>query len=67
MLGIIPEDDNILISTNRGDPAVLDMHSRAGQAYRNIALRLLGEAVPFLAMEKPRGLFGRVKRLMGFK
>lgn len=67
LLGIIPEDDNILISTNKGDPAVLDMQSRAGQAYRNIARRLLGEAVPFLAMEKPRGLLRRVKRLMGFK
>ena len=67
LLGIIPEDDNILISTNKGDPAVLDMQSRAGQAYRNIARRLLGESVPFLAMEKPRGLLGRVKRLMGFK
>ena len=36
LLGIIPDDEEIIISTNKGEPAVLNQHSRAGEAFRNI-------------------------------
>jgi septum site-determining protein MinD len=51
LLGVVPEDERIVISTNRGEPAVADETSRAGQAYRNITRRLEGEDVPLLTME----------------
>ena len=51
LIGIIPEDDGILVSTNRGSPAAMDDKSRAGQAFRNIARRLKGEEVPFMSLE----------------
>src|SRR5512134_509551 len=37
LVGMVPEDENVVVSTNRGLPVVLDGRSRAGQAFRNIA------------------------------
>jgi septum site-determining protein MinD len=51
LLGIVPNDDSIIVFTNRGVPAVLENNSRAGQAFRNIAGRLLGQDIPFLDMD----------------
>ena len=65
LLGVIPEDEAIVVSTNRGEPAVLSASSRAGEAYRNITRRLLGEDVPFMALDgADEGLFRRLKRLL---
>jgi len=63
LLGIVPEDEHILMSTNRGTPIVLDGRSLAGQAFRNIARRLQGETVPLLDLEAQGGLMGRIKSL----
>ena len=43
-----PEDETIIVATNKGEPIAGTENSRAGQAYRNIAQRLRGEEVPFL-------------------
>lgn len=53
LIGIVPEDENVLVASNRGTPLALDGKSRAGQAFQNIARRLLGETVPFLDFESP--------------
>ena len=45
LLGVVPDDENVVISTNQGDPLVETM-SMAGRAYRNISLRITGEEVP---------------------
>ncbi len=60
LIGIIPEDEGILVSSNRGTPAAMDDKSRAGQAFRNIARRLCGETVPFISMEDNRGFFQKL-------
>jgi septum site-determining protein MinD len=62
-LGIIPEDESIVISSNRGELAALTNSSPAGQAYKNIARRLLGEEVPFLPLETSRGWLQWLTRL----
>ncbi len=63
LLGVIPEDESIVINTNRGMPVVLNPKSKAGQAFHNIARRLLGEKVPFMPLEEEssglRKLLGR--------
>src|SRR5919205_2297192 len=46
LVGIVPDDETIVTSTNRGEPAALNPQSRAGQAFRDIAARLTGEDVP---------------------
>lgn len=52
LLGVIPDDEAIVVSSNRGEPVVLQSGSRAGEAYRNIVHRLLGEEVPFMSMDE---------------
>jgi septum site-determining protein MinD len=46
LLGIVPEDEEVVIAGNCGAPVVLNDRSRSGQAYRRIVRRLLGEEVP---------------------
>ena len=64
LLGIVPDDESIIVSTNRGVPIVMENNSRAGQAFRNIAARLLGEEVPLLDIEAPSSWLQRFTRFM---
>jgi septum site-determining protein MinD len=63
LIGIVPEDETVIVGTNRGNPVALEPKSRAGQAFRNIARRLNGEEVPFLDLEAG----GFWSRLLGRK
>jgi len=65
LLGIIPDDEKIIISTNKGEPVVMDEKSRAGQEYRNIARRILGENIPIVSEEENLGFLGRIKKFLG--
>lgn len=64
LLGVVPEDDTVVVSSNQGMPASLDGRSRAGRAFRDIARRLSGEEVPFEALQSKDGFFGRISRLV---
>ncbi len=65
LIGIVPEDESVIVSSNRGTPVAQDTKSRAGQAFRNIARRINGEAIPFLDMEKQAGLWDRLQKMTG--
>ena len=62
IIGIIPEDSGIITSTNKGEPIVNDEKSLAGQAYSNVAKRILGEDVPFLNLKEDNSMAGKVKK-----
>lgn len=64
LIGIVPEDEQIVIGSNRGTPVALDEKSRAGQAFRNIARRLKGEQVSFMDLDKQDGFLSRLGKLM---
>jgi septum site-determining protein MinD len=64
LVGLVPDDENVITSTNRGLPIVLDGKSKAGQAFRNIAQRLQGSEVPFLELTDNGGFFNRLARLI---
>ncbi|HWR41195.1 MAG TPA: septum site-determining protein MinD [Patescibacteria group bacterium] len=67
LIGIIPEDEYIVISTNRGEPAVVNPTSAASQAYKNIVRRLMGEEdLPLMALECNDGIWYRLKKVFGF-
>ena len=51
LLGIVPDDENVVISTNQGEPLVGN-GTLAGRAYQNICHRILGREVPFIEFEK---------------
>jgi septum site-determining protein MinD len=63
LVGLVPEDEAVVVSTNRGQPLVLDGNMQAGRAFRDIARRLMGEEVPLTA-PKSAGLFSRIVRLI---
>lgn len=68
LLGVVPDDKNITISTNRGEPIVLDNNSNSGQAFRNIAKRLTGVDVPLMNLKGPNtGFFTSLKKLFKLK
>ncbi len=65
LIGVIPDDERVIISSNRGEPLVLaEQVSLPGTAVNNIARRLEGEQVPFLdLMAEHDSLINRIRRL----
>ena len=64
LLGVVPEDSEIVASTNQQAPIVLDMTKTTGMAYRNIAQRILGNDVPLMRFREP-GPFAFLRWLFG--
>ncbi len=62
MIGLIPEDGNVVVSTNRGTPIAFDEKSQAGAAFRNLAARIEGENVPFNETAEKESFLSRLKR-----
>ncbi|MBO8137262.1 MAG: septum site-determining protein MinD [Desulfotomaculum sp.] len=67
LLGVVPEDDLVVISTNKGEPVVTNEKSLSGQAYRNIVRRIKGEEVPLMDLESEGGFLKALRRLIGLK
>ena len=65
LIGVIPEDEYIIIATNKGEPAVLNDEKLVGRAYRNIVRRLMGEEIEFLDLNVPTSVWGKLKRAFG--
>jgi septum site-determining protein MinD len=63
LIGIVPEDEAVLVSINHGHPVVLNERSEAGKAFMNIGRRLLGEEVPWMELDSRRGVFNRIGKL----
>jgi len=63
LIGIVPEDEAIITSTNKGHPVALEDHSPSGAAFTRIAQRMLGEPVPFQVLDDSTGLFNRLSRI----
>ncbi len=66
ILGVVPEDEAIVISSNKGEPAVTDDNSRAGKAFRNITRRIVGENIPIMDLTTDNGFFSKMKKLLKF-
>ncbi len=64
LVGVIPEDETVVVSTNRGQPVAIEGKSRAGQAFNNIAHRLNDEDVPFLNLDEKNDLFSRLSKMI---
>lgn len=67
LLGVIPDDEKIVTSTNSGEPSITDSKSMAGLAFRNITRRILGENVPILDIETEESFMFKIKRMFGLK
>ena len=61
LIGIVPDDEDIITSTNTGSPIVNKDKSLSAEAYRRIARRILGEEVEFLDIRAKKGLMATLK------
>jgi septum site-determining protein MinD len=64
LLGIVPEDDQIVVSTNRGHPIALDRDKHVSLAYHNIVRRILGYNVPLMPFRE-QSVWQRFKNWLG--
>jgi septum site-determining protein MinD len=63
LLGIVADEPEVVMATNRGEPIALDPRSATGASYRSIAARIVGENVP---VERPKlSFFARISALFG--
>lgn len=60
LIGVVPEDERIIINANRGLSCVTDGKSRAGIAYKNIAKRILGEKTELMDLKEKGGFWARI-------
>lgn len=63
ILGIVPDDESIVVSANKGEPAVTDDLSKAGVAYRNITQRIMGNEIPLMELSSNNSLLEKFKSL----
>lgn len=66
LIGAVPDDENIVVTTNKGEPASAEGRSLAGKAFKNIAKRILGEETPFLDLDTNNNFMGKLKKVFGF-
>ena len=66
LLGIVPEDEMIIVATNKGEPIVFDKRSRAGRSFLNAAQRIMGEEIPLDEITEVPSLLERLRRFVGF-
>lgn len=68
LLGLVPMDEHVLISSNTGTPLVLQNESKAGHAFRRIAKRLNGEAdLPIEIPTHKSSMWKKISKTFGFK
>ena len=63
LIGAIPDDENVIIQTNKGEPSVTNSKSLSGKAYMETARRILGEDIPVTIPGKKESFFGKLKKI----
>jgi septum site-determining protein MinD len=67
LIGVVPEDDSVIRASNSGEPLTFERSTPAGEAYANIAGRILGENIPMLQFDaKSQGFLSGFKKMFGF-
>ena len=61
LLGVVPDDETVVISTNKGEPLVYKGDSLAAKAFKNIANRIEGVDVPLLNLDVKMSLLDKIK------
>ena len=61
LLGVVPDDENVVISTNKGEPLVYKGDSLAAKAFKNIASRIEGTEVPLLDLDVKMSILEKIK------
>ncbi|ARI76929.1 septum site-determining protein MinD [Halobacillus mangrovi] len=67
LLGIVIDDDAVIKASNTGEPVAMKPNSKASLSYRNIARRILGEAVPLQNLHQNNSVMAKIKRFFGIR
>jgi septum site-determining protein MinD len=65
LIGVVPDDENIITQTNKGEPVIVNKRAPSGKAYLEISRRILGENVEVTVPGRETGFWAKVKRLFG--
>ena len=60
VIGAVPDEEDIVISANQGEPLVRYKTLMAGEAFLNICRRISGESVPFMDLDPHKGILVRI-------
>ena len=64
LIGVIPDDEAIVISTNKGEPVVVEDEPLSAKAFRNICDRIIGKDVELLNLENNEGKLSKLIKLL---
>ncbi|NLK62766.1 MAG: septum site-determining protein MinD [Fusobacteria bacterium] len=63
LYGVVPDDESIISSSNKGEPVIKYADAKAGQAYLNITKRITGEQIPLLDLDDKKGILNKISNL----
>lgn len=64
LIGVIPDDEAIVISTNKGEPVVVEDEPLSAKAFKNICKRIIGEEIELLNLEDDEGKLSKLIKLL---
>ena len=64
LIGVVPDDENIITQTNKGEPVIKNKRAPSGKAYIEIAKRILGENIDVTIPGREKGFFSKIKNLI---
>jgi len=64
LVGLVPEDEEVIVSTNKGYPIAMDNNSITSKAFHNIASRLQGEEVEFISFNEKSDIFTKLSKML---
>ena len=65
LIGVVPDDENIITQTNKGEPVISNKKAPSGKAYLEISRRLLGENIEVTVPGKETGFMAMLRRMFG--
>jgi septum site-determining protein MinD len=63
LIGAIPDDEDVIIQTNKGEPSVTNPKSLSGKAYMETARRIMGEDIPVTIPGREESFWAKIKKL----
>ncbi|NLJ77737.1 MAG: septum site-determining protein MinD [Tissierellia bacterium] len=64
LIGVIPDDEAVVISTNKGEPVITEEEPLSAKAFKNICNRIVGEDVELLDLQYDEGKFSKLIKLL---
>ena len=65
LVGVVPDDENIITQTNKGEPVISNKKAPSGRAYIEISRRLLGENIEVTVPGKEKGFWAKFRSIFG--